>query len=137
MGFKITQFAPTFEYKKLPVGFKDKWVEALESDRYAQAKGSLAVENVGYCCLGIACKVVEIADKHLINFSDIYQSQDEYYLTGMNGVYTEDAESAKIIEKRVPKELLINEDLNNYFAKLNDKHNLTFKQIARIIKKYF
>lgn len=33
-----------------------KWVEALRSGTYAQTIGRLA-DNVGFCCLGVACEV--------------------------------------------------------------------------------
>lgn len=32
---------------------KNKWVEALRSGRYQQAKGNLFKPDEGYCCLGV------------------------------------------------------------------------------------
>lgn len=51
---------------------RERWLAALESDRYAQGTGKLRrqgyydaadnwVDEVGYCCLGVACKVLRIA----------------------------------------------------------------------------
>ena len=36
--------------------FKTKWVAALESGEYSQARGTLK-DNASYCCLGVACVV--------------------------------------------------------------------------------
>lgn len=44
---------------------KAKWLEALRSGRYQQARGALrrdtstkGSEEVGYCCLGVLCDIV-------------------------------------------------------------------------------
>lgn len=37
-------------------GWKQKWLEALRSTRYAQGHGSLS-NSLGYCCLGVLCDV--------------------------------------------------------------------------------
>jgi hypothetical protein len=53
---------------KLSEPFRTQWIEALRSGKYQQASGSLMkVEDgtIGYCCLGVACKIVGIADNHL------------------------------------------------------------------------
>lgn len=56
---------------KLPQEFKEKWIAALRSGKYKQAQESLFSgiyddENdtsvIGYCCLGVACKVAGISD---------------------------------------------------------------------------
>lgn len=44
-----------------------KWLDALKSGDYKQAKGSLRTSS-GYCCLGVACDIVDPdgwnGDKH-------------------------------------------------------------------------
>lgn len=42
--------------------FQEAWLKALESGKYKQATGSLAIKKEGkltfsYCCLGVACEV--------------------------------------------------------------------------------
>ena len=37
---------------------KGKWLEALRSGKYKQAKGVLHKFNAGYCCLGVLCDVL-------------------------------------------------------------------------------
>ena len=61
-------------YPKLPKRFKNKWIAALRSGEYKQGTGSLREcgeenDTVGYCCLGVAAKVLGIDDAKL----------DEYY----------------------------------------------------------
>jgi hypothetical protein len=36
--------------------FKEKWIKALESGKYPQAKNTLRSKE-GYCCLGVLCEV--------------------------------------------------------------------------------
>lgn len=42
----------------MDVTVKDKWLKALRSGNYKQAKGTLR-KTVGYCCLGVLCDVVD------------------------------------------------------------------------------
>jgi hypothetical protein len=42
---------------KLNPEVKEKWCAALESGKYAQAKGALRTAEGGYCCLGVLCDV--------------------------------------------------------------------------------
>ena len=35
-----------------------KWIEALLSGKYKQGKERLGDEEIGFCCLGLGCKVV-------------------------------------------------------------------------------
>ncbi len=51
------------EYK-LPKEFATKWVEALRSGEYKQGVSDLK-SSLGYCCLGIACKIQGISDKEM------------------------------------------------------------------------
>lgn len=41
---------------KLDPKFKEKWIAALRSGEYQQAKGKL-FDGIGYCCLGVACVI--------------------------------------------------------------------------------
>lgn len=38
---------------------KAKWLRALRSGKYKQAKGVLRTEKGGFCCLGVLCDVVD------------------------------------------------------------------------------
>lgn len=39
----------------------NKWIKALRSGKYKQAKGQFQKED-GYCCLGVACRVINKTD---------------------------------------------------------------------------
>lgn len=43
---------------------RKKWVKALRSGKYRQAKNNL-VDSGGYCCLGVLAKVRGVSDKRL------------------------------------------------------------------------
>jgi hypothetical protein len=44
--------------EKLPEDFKQKWVAALRSGEFQQAKECLYdIHTNSYCCLGVACRV--------------------------------------------------------------------------------
>jgi hypothetical protein len=36
---------------------QEKWLKALESGEYAQARGLLGNREIGFCCLGLLCDV--------------------------------------------------------------------------------
>lgn len=73
------------EYPKLPPEFKQKWLQALRSGEYNQGNGQLVEwtykENeegedireypIGYCCLGVACKVAGIDDETMEDYAFI------------------------------------------------------------------
>jgi hypothetical protein len=43
--------------EKLPVEFKEKWVEALRSGKYTQGRNKMLGPNGEMCCLTVACIV--------------------------------------------------------------------------------
>jgi hypothetical protein len=49
-GFQSEDFRMKKEIAK-------KWVKALRSGRYKQVEGRLGSPRLGYCCLGVLCKV--------------------------------------------------------------------------------
>lgn len=52
-----------------------KWIDALRSGRYTQAKRALHTDN-GYCCLGVAC---ELYQQEVGDLSVTYDEDDGYY----------------------------------------------------------
>jgi len=53
-----------------------KWMEALRSGEYQQCQRRLAIVNVGYCCLGVAC---EVAIKAGVSI-EVREANDSSYL---------------------------------------------------------
>lgn len=95
------------------------WIEALRSGKFNQSKSTLQ-DLKGYCCLGVACKVVIPQEDLLI---DPYGT-----LIGQFPSY-----------QHAPMWLILID--NNFYAKvgkqlssLNDNYNFTFLQIAELIE---
>lgn len=94
--------AKKITWPKLPKGFRTKWVKALRSGKYLQAKGGLyeaidpsddAIDPVyGFCCLGVACMI---------------QGANSYDLSD-NGVIGSSLNRS--LDLRIPKVLVINDD---------------------------
>jgi hypothetical protein len=109
---------------KLPKGFATKWVKALRSGKYVQTTGQLFRDAVsfnrpiGYCCLGVACKVAGVEDRYLSSKGTIpvKRNDDDIF----NGV--------------TPK-LRNNSDLQARLWELNDQKEYGFRRIATWIEK--
>lgn len=99
-----------------------KWIAALDSGNYSQTKNTLE-DEYGYCCLGVACKVL------------IPEENIEYYLGYLSG-------SLPIDQSYAPQWL---KDLNGLFGKktgtalseLNDYKNMSFGEIATCLELVF
>src|ERR1044072_180997 len=98
------------------------WIAALRSGEYQQGNGTLQSKN-GYCCLGVACKVL-IPAKSLKFLDD-----------KLAGNYPED-------QPKSPKWLRhIDLDVKTKFgiqlSELNDARNWSFNQIADLLEKLY
>lgn len=108
---------------KLPIAFKKKWVKALRSGDYLQAKSALYDRTAngykgGYCCLGIACVI-------------------QHPKLNLQGGWIIDDTAKKA--KNVPSVLKGNEDNNELVEKLssmNDSGKWSFNRIATYVEKY-
>lgn len=45
--------------KEFKPELRQKWIDALKSGRYKQGKSALKNKHGGYCCLGVACDIVD------------------------------------------------------------------------------
>lgn len=98
---------------------KEKWVAALRSDKYEQTKGYLH-EDVGYCCLGVLCDIVDPAawiDREDNVKEWIYKNEIDY-LT---------------LPSTLCNDLDITPDNAGILAEMND-NNETFSKIADYIE---
>lgn len=110
---------------------KVRWVEALESGRFVQAKGSLRKKlgsgGYGHCCLGVLCELALEAGLLVRGRRETYVSR------------AADGEVASIVLPRVVMEWAGLEQCNPYvsenttLADLNDRGE-SFRYIAREIK---
>lgn len=119
---------------RLPRVFRTKWLNALESGRYKQTKSILCGEEgtnlhsfikrtKGYCCLGVAGKVLKINDDMLEGKSmpvDLDEKNVQKYPKAFIRVSSKDS-------------LPSNSDFAFKLADMNDEGS-TFKQIAAYIR---
>jgi hypothetical protein len=102
--------------QKIDPDFKTKWVKALRSGRYRQARTALRREDsktgkIGYCCLGVACNVLN----HRA-WRESYQGE---------GVY--DWGAARTTTTNLP---FVSEDIAKLLVGFNDDDQLSFREIA-------
>ena len=105
-----------------------KWVEALKSGKYTQARGLLHNRSREFCCLGVACDLYA-REKGLSWFEDC-----ELYFVGLT-------ESGGILPNTVRDWLGLNsgdggfngETGLNFLSVMNDNGS-TFDEIAKLIE---
>lgn len=62
---------------------KAKWVEALRSGKYKQAKGQLCDKNGAMCCLGVLREIMEPGSKESLNNDNMILSARMAILAGL------------------------------------------------------
>jgi len=106
---------------------KAKWIAALTSGDYKQAKGKLQTPD-GYCCLGVLCDLHSKA-------TGTEWDMDKHYMDDNNSLPNE------VIEWTGMEATIFNScggygSNNDYLTNDNDAGQ-TFDQIAETIKKHF
>lgn len=96
----------------------NKWVKALRSGRYKQAKGSLQHED-GYCCLGVACKVIIPKNKLKYKYNNL-----------LKGGFPFSQPNAPKWLKEIDNDFRNRNEDKSSLSFLNDDRNYTFEQIA-------
>lgn len=94
----------------LPKEFGTKWIEALRSGEYGQVRNKLSGGDGDYCCLGVACKIVNITDEEILWHNHTIICGDWAY------------------DKGIPTEL--DDDLHVTCTTMNDEDKLSFSEIA-------
>jgi hypothetical protein len=99
------------------------WIAALRSGKYSQTRGRLQNEN-GYCCLGVACKVLIPIEKQILSSTG--------FLVGGMPKHQQDApEWLNQIDDDVKQKK------GQSLTELNDYNKFTFSQIADLLEKYY
>jgi len=109
----------------------DRWLQALRSGEYKQTTGLLE-DEAGYCCLGIACKllVANYPQTEKYNYENDSTFEDESYIgTFLRG---------DLPEPPAPGWLV---NISSDFAtrcgvsldQLNDIHSFSFEAIAEVL----
>lgn len=111
-----------------------RWVDALRSGKYSQAKGSLQKIG-GFCCLGVLCEIaVEdgIIPAPVVDKGEVaYGGDDELKDTDLPPQSVEDWSGLD-----VRKTYVVN-GLDETLYGLNDDRGFTFNQIADVIEKAY
>lgn len=109
-----------------------KWVKALRSGKYKQARNSLAgpTTNVmgeetgyGYCCLGVVCEIAKVK----------YQPK-RGYLPRAAQKWLGISQNNPLIYKKTNKAYGITEKV--HAVEMNDDMHFSFKKIAKLIEKH-
>ncbi len=137
---------------------KSRWVAALRSGNYSQARGRLESES-HYCCLGVLCEIAvkdNIVDKYKTAEGSLYASFSDPIDRGTAvlpiavmewaGLPTDDPNPAVILRHDEIPPSISKHDYGDVFlstgdgktnlASLND-NGATFEEIADIIEKKF
>ena len=109
---------------------RKKWIEALESGDYTQARGYLRNGN-SYCCLGVACDISGMGKWLKVNDEEGHN----YYVYQMDEVNHE----SSILPKEVADWLGIDKqgyfkDFSRSLLQVNDSQKKNFKQIASMVR---
>lgn len=121
-------------YEKIQLPYFHEWVAALKSGKYNQCGGQLCKpisnKKLGYCCLGVLCKVQgSLQKKSDGDYMDNYISS--YYLSFKNACYN-------VLDNngRLPEGVKVENDYGQAGAlsNCNDSLNLSFKDIAKVIE---
>ena len=116
----------------------EKWVAALRSGEYAQAKGALRAYN-SYCCLGVACDLYA-KETGQGEWLDLEILEDQIGVRGAITFRVNEWEGRYTLPSEVQGWLGLSEEAGKYLdpdwvslADLNDL-NTPFDQIADIIE---
>lgn len=135
-GGKFTIELPQ-SYKKIKLPFFKKWVSALESGKYRQCTNTLCEprnNKLSYCCLGVLSKVQNRLTKDKKWGNDYYDNADKYSILSQDNPCYEVFSSSGNFPKNVVVSRVNNQSLVTCLTECNDNLNLSFKDIAKIIK---
>ncbi len=133
-------------FKKVKLPFFQKWVNALESGEYRQCTQQLCAprnKKLSYCCLGVLSKIQNRLEKDEDGFmrDTLYKGESQETLHKSNPCYSVIRENGKL-----PKKVSVGKNTSDIFINVTDYHTLiecnddlelSFKDIAKIIKTVF
>jgi hypothetical protein len=102
------------------------WINTLRSGEFQQTTGALQDEN-GYCCLGVACKVLIPKEKQKFN--------DLGFLFG--GTPDKQPNAPEWLKEINSNYAHFHSKINKCIAELNDHEKFSFAQIADILEKTY
>lgn len=105
----------------------NKWIKALRSGRYKQTKGTLQDRN-GYCCLGVACKVLIPKNKLFFEVST---------KTLLEGSMPDNQPNCPKWLSEINSDFRKRSKLKEQLTVLNDENNMSFKEIAKALQEAY
>lgn len=108
--------------------FKKKWVEALRSGKYPQARGHLRTDS-GYCCLGVALDLINPNNWKSMPCGSVFGWGDGTYLELPP---RSQWELHTGLQQNDPAVLVDGKSIT--LTSLNDEDGLSFEQIAAYIE---
>jgi len=131
-------------YKRKPLAYFTEWLQALESGRFRQTTGVLAEylssKKLGYCCLGVLCRVQGTLNKQGNQWNDGYHKHSAIgSLSSDNPSFKDLGETGAFppgVEVHV-YDVDSNEILHHCsnLIDCNDDGELNFKEIAKVIRR--
>jgi hypothetical protein len=107
---------------------KAKWVEALRSGKYKQARMALETSR-GYCCLGVLCRAVGAEFQEFDDDGRYYDS-----VPVLDGINLADGNNEELSRSFLRRAGLREEDQIR-LVEMNDSENASFLKIAEYIEK--
>lgn len=112
--------------------YKDKWLKALRSGKYNQAKNRLRC-NQGFCCLGVLMNTYDSNGWVEADNGDMYHKSNKYGYTDvmfvgdeLNGETSQDSE----LTCQTLMAFGISDDEQCHLIKMNDTKGNNFNEIA-------
>lgn len=113
----------------------DKWIKALKSGKYKQGVYALKSED-NYCCLGVLCDIAIKEDPSLGRWqSGAFFTKDNAFIGGLPPAVMRWS-GVKNDGGVIPKKVSTHFNLET-LAGLNDSGKYSFKDIAKVIKRYW
>lgn len=104
----------------------NKWIKALRSGNYKQTPFNLH-NNIGYCCLGVGCDLID--SNAWVRWND-----EDYYFTYAPENQNEEDREWMFMPASVRAEYGLSDYLMRFMTKLNDCYNKDFNFIADFLE---
>ena len=116
------------------------WLGTLLTTRYPQGKGRLGDAGLGYCCLGVGCKILDVPYHYDSGFSTLFSANVGLKRKFPAVLSDEDAPFFDGIKPSIRRKLLDEPSKASLFLRevptpvhLNDTYGLNFREIGQVI----
>jgi len=113
-----------------------KWIKALKSGRYKQTTGTLNDKD-GYCCLGVACKILIPKNKWKYQTKMDENTGEETEIPYLEGDMPNYQKYAPTWLKEINDDIQKRREDGNSLDVLNDTEKYNFKEIAKALEEAY